>query len=734
MSNPMSNPMSNQAISTTVSMINFEENYKNRLNKITNEITKQQNKLNKLTLELNELTDTLLEPSDKSWFSLTKSTKSDESNQLKTDIKNLKLVIAKEKTSLTTLQKQLTHLQKNPIRDKSFYNNNVIYISPELHKKLNNTKYIIIRRPNFTTIYPVISLNFITNTIFCNKIIRLHIGKNVEIKQLINKLNYDELCDVTIKVFSIDFIKRKTNHFNNITSDDIIKHFMNKHIINQQMILCKIPHYVDGKLVSNGYVKVSFNTGSNTISGYMSDKTNMTIFKDDVILKLIQNQLQPNKFKLSKETLSDYGIGGLRNQIKSIQDSVIGPRSTSDKIKDILGIEYCTGIILHGPPGTGKTLIGKNIGKFLNIDDENITFVSGPELLSRFVGEAEENIRKLFQPAEENPDTQYLIIFDEIDSLFRKRGNSSNSHGDKLVNQLLSKMDGENKLENLLIIGTTNRLDLIDEALLRYGRFSLQLHVGIPTFDERVSIINIHTKNLASNNALTKSFDAKQLAKLTPNYTGAEIKGFIESAKTIALAEYDEEEEKDEMDEMDKDIKVTMAHFTKAISTMRISHQTIINPQNIDLPQSQKEVVQRVLHSVMGKNKDNDKFINKIIITSENKSSLSKHIAHQLKYDLVEIIDPKRIMNLDASGIAKLINEVFNKCTQVDEAILILDDIDILVQYMKVGCAYSNNTLQQILKICRSKHYDNKIVVMITSSDHFYERFELSELVGGFFI
>lgn len=149
-------------------------------------------------------------------------------------------------------------------------------------------------------------------------------------------------------------------------------------------------------------------------------------------------------------------------------------------------------MILYGPPGTGKTLIARQIAKVLNVHEPKV--VNGPEIFDKFVGGSEENIRKLFAEAEieqqqKGDDSDlHVIIFDEIDAICRKRGSTNSGTGvnESVVNQLLSKIDGVESLTNILIIGMTNRLDMIDEALLRPGRFEIHLEIGLPDEKGRV--------------------------------------------------------------------------------------------------------------------------------------------------------------------------------------------------------------------------------------------------------
>jgi vesicle-fusing ATPase len=173
-----------------------------------------------------------------------------------------------------------------------------------------------------------------------------------------------------------------------------------------------------------------------------------------------------------------------------------------------MGMEHVRGMLLFGPPGCGKTLIARKIGAVLNAREPKI--VNGPEILNKFVGASEENIRNLFKDAEEEQaemgdDSElHIIIFDELDAICKSRGSSRDGTGvgDSVVNQLLSKIDGVDSLNNILIIGMTNRKDMMDEALLRPGRFEVHVEIGLPSEHGRLQILNIHTKKMRDNEFL----------------------------------------------------------------------------------------------------------------------------------------------------------------------------------------------------------------------------------------
>ena len=167
-------------------------------------------------------------------------------------------------------------------------------------------------------------------------------------------------------------------------------------------------------------------------------------------------------------------------------------RRLPPSVLEKFGKSHVKGVLLFGPPGTGKTLIAKELAKCLNVVKPKV--VNGPEVLSKYVGESEENVRKLFAEARKDQkelgddSPLHVIIFDEFDAIAKPRGNDSDSTGvaSNVVNQLLSMIDGVDSLNNILLIGMTNRKDLIDPAILRPGRFEVHIEVHLPDEDGRV--------------------------------------------------------------------------------------------------------------------------------------------------------------------------------------------------------------------------------------------------------
>ena len=221
-------------------------------------------------------------------------------------------------------------------------------------------------------------------------------------------------------------------------------------------------------------------------------------------------------------------VGGLENIKQELIEAIEWPLKYKDSFKKI-GINAPKGVLLYGPPGTGKTMIAKAVA---NESEANFILVKGPELLSKWVGESEKAVRKIFKKARETSPT--IIFFDEMDALAPKRGISANSQvTERVVNQLLTEIDGLEELHDVVVIGATNRPDILDTALLRPGRFDRILMVGAPDKKSRKKIFEIHTKNMP----LAKNVKIDELVEKTEGYSGADIESVCKEAGLLTMRE-----------------------------------------------------------------------------------------------------------------------------------------------------------------------------------------------------
>jgi vesicle-fusing ATPase len=266
----------------------------------------------------------------------------------------------------------------------------------------------------------------------------------------------------------------------------------------------------------------------------------------------------------------DMGIGGLDTEFSTIFRRAFASRIFPPGLIDKLGIMHVKGILLYGPPGTGKTLIARQIGKMLNAREPKV--INGPEVLNKYVGQSEENIRKLFADAEKEYKEKgeesglHIIIFDELDAVCKQRGSGAGGGtgvGDSVVNQLLSKLDGVDQLNNILLIGMTNRKDMIDDALLRPGRLEVQIEISLPDERGRLQILQIHTSKMSKNGIIDPDVDLNKLAGLTKNFSGAEINGLVKAATSFAF---------------NRHIRVdAMAQISDDVSQMKINNEDFMN-------------------------------------------------------------------------------------------------------------------------------------------------------------
>ena len=261
-------------------------------------------------------------------------------------------------------------------------------------------------------------------------------------------------------------------------------------------------------------------------------------------------------------------VGGLDELKEELKEAVEWPMKYKDAY-DYVDVESPKGILLHGPPGTGKTLIAKALAK---MTESNFISIKGPELLSKWVGESEKGVREIFRKARQAAPC--IIFLDEVDALVPRRGSGgSDSHvTENVVSQILTEIDGLEELNNVLIIGATNRLDIVDEALLRPGRFDRIIKVPNPDEKGRQHIFEIHTKS----KPLASDVKISEIVKLTDDFSGAEISAVANRAAITALKRYVSGKSKNV-----KEIKITQKDLVDAVDKVKPRKKEAPIPQSI---------------------------------------------------------------------------------------------------------------------------------------------------------
>jgi transitional endoplasmic reticulum ATPase len=256
------------------------------------------------------------------------------------------------------------------------------------------------------------------------------------------------------------------------------------------------------------------------------------------------------EFLLEVPTVTWDDVGGLPEVKQALKEAVEWPLEDSESFER-MGIRPPRGILLYGPPGTGKTLLAKAVA---NESGANFLSVKGPEVLSKWVGESEKAVREIFKKAKQSSPS--IVFLDELDAIAPRRGAYEGSHvTESIVNQLLTSIDGMEGMEGVVVIGATNRPDIIDPGLLRAGRFDRLIKVGAPDEDARHAILKVH----AAKMPLGKDVDLKDLAKLTKGYVGADLEALCREAAMIALREDR------------KSRAISKNHFEEALRSVRSS-------------------------------------------------------------------------------------------------------------------------------------------------------------------
>ncbi|XP_043109251.1 N-ethylmaleimide-sensitive factor b [Puntigrus tetrazona] len=413
------------------------------------------------------------------------------------------------------------------------------------------------------------------------------------------------------------------------------------------------------------------------------------------------------------------GIGGLDKEFSDIFRRAFASRVFPPDIVEQMGCKHVKGILLFGPPGCGKTLMARQIGKMLNAREPKV--VNGPEILNKYVGESEANIRKLFADAEDEQKRLgvnsglHIIIFDEIDAICKQRGSMAGSTGvhDTVVNQLLSKIDGVEQLNNILVIGMTNRLDLIVEALLRPGRLEVKMEIGLPDENGRIQILNIHTAKMRQSNMLAKDVEIKELAFETKNYSGAELEGLVRAAQSTAMNRHIKATTQVEVDiEKAQMLQVSRSDFLASLNndikpafgTNQEDYSSYIMNGIVKWSNSVSDVLgDGDLLVQQTKNSERTPLVTVLLEgpPHSGKTALAAKIAEDSQFPFIKICSPDKMIGFTETAKCQAIKKIFDDAYKSQLSCVVMDDIERLLDFVPIGPRFSNLVLQALLVLLK---------------------------------
>ncbi len=375
-------------------------------------------------------------------------------------------------------------------------------------------------------------------------------------------------------------------------------------------------------------------------------------------------------------------VGGLKEEVKKVREMIEIPLKRPE-LFDKLGIAPPKGVLMHGPPGTGKTLLAKAVA---SESDAHFILINGPEIMSKYVGGSEENLREYFEEAEANSPS--IIFIDELDAIAPKREDTNGETERRTVAQLLTLMDGLKSRGQVVVIGATNRPDSLDAALRRPGRFDREIEIGVPDADERQQILEIHTRNMP----IADDIDLNRLATTTHGFVGADLESLCKEAAMRVVRRILPEIKNDDEEipeEVLKKIIVTKDDFKSALKEIQPSalREVLVQVPDIewddvggldDAKQELKEAVEWPLKYPENFQKLGVKPPKGILlygIPGTGKTLLAKAVASESEANFISVKGPE-LLSKWVGESEKGVREVFRKAKQTAPTVIFFDEID----------------------------------------------------------
>ena len=403
------------------------------------------------------------------------------------------------------------------------------------------------------------------------------------------------------------------------------------------------------------------------------------------------------------QTISYEDIGGIGEQLQKVREMIELPLKHPILFRR-LGIDPPRGVLLHGPPGTGKTLIAKAVASETNA---HFTSINGPEIISKYYGESEKQLREIFDEAAAN--TPAIIFIDELDSIAPKREDVTGEVERRVVAQLLTLLDGMQGRDNVVVIGATNRRDAIDPALRRPGRFDRELEIGVPDKNGRKEIIDIHTRGMP----ISDDFEMDWLLDNSYGFVGADISALVRESAMKALRRYLPEIDLDEEQippEVLEKMEVRMSDFRQAIKEIEPSALREIYLEVPEVSWEQvgglDEVKERLKESIEWPLTKPDVFdhfgINPprgIVLfgaPGTGKTLIAKAIANEAKANFITIKGPELISKWVGES-EKAVREVFKKAKQSSPSIVFLDEFESIAGMRRASDGAGSDVMNRVV-------------------------------------
>lgn len=418
------------------------------------------------------------------------------------------------------------------------------------------------------------------------------------------------------------------------------------------------------------------------------DPTGPTIINDNTEIELRDKPVRGyEQYKTTGITYED--IGGLREEVQRVREMIELPMKHPELFQR-LGIEPPKGVLLYGPPGTGKTLLAKAVA---NECGAEFFSIAGPEIMSKYYGESEQRLREIFENAKENAPS--IIFIDELDSIAPRREEVTGEVERRVVAQLLTMMDGLEERGQVVVIGATNRVDAVDPALRRSGRFDREIEIGVPDAHDRLEILQIHTRGMPLENV-----DLDKLAAITHGFVGADLSGLAKEAAMKALRRYipDLDLENDIPREFLEKMRVTGEDFHAALkdiqpSAMREIFLESTNTKWTDiggLDEAKQEIIETIEWPLKNPKKFGEMGIKppKGIVLygppGTGKTLLARAVATESEANFINIRGPE-LLSKWVGESERAVRETFRKARQVAPSIIFFDELDALAPARGAG-------------------------------------------------